>query len=211
MSHPPDKEWDGGDAFLIGGGPSLKNFNFSLLEGMNVIGCNDAYRLGSKIVKYGAFGDANWWHKNKWNIEQSGIPFVTNAPSVLHMNIPNMIRMNRERDGIHSGNTLGWNYSTGALAINIAINLGAIRIFLLGYDITSQGKESHWHAYNERIIPPASFDRFLKGFAKISQHLPEGVQVFNVTDGSSRLHCFPRIIFEDFYGLLGPRVLQEVT
>lgn len=197
----PSREWEGQDAFLIGGGPSLASFSFSTLAGQNTIGCNDAFHLGADIIKFCIFGDANWWHKNKWALEKFPGRFVTNCPALMHFEVPRLLKMKRERDGIHNENALGWNYSTGAMAINLAISLGAARIFLLGYDLTNKAGKSHWHKHNPNLIKDHTFNRFMKGFQMVQKCLPEGVKVYNVTDGTSQLECFPCITFEAFQSM----------
>jgi hypothetical protein len=191
----PGPEWEGEDAFLIGGGPSLKEFDFTKLEGLNTIGCNDAYHLGPAIVQICLFSDRMWWERNKHALNTFQNRVVTNCAFLLHYNLPNILKMDRARDGLHGGTTLGWNFSTGASAIALAIRLGASRIFLLGYDLGNQGKVSHWHQHNTKVIREDSFQGFIRGFERVKRDLPAGVQVFNVTDGTSRLKCFQEITF----------------
>jgi hypothetical protein len=192
------EEWAGQEAYLIGGGPSLKGFNFQLLAGKNVIGCNDAVHLGPEIVHTLVFGDVSWWNKNKHILPKFTGRMVTNSPSVLPFRIPNLLKCKRQRDGIHKGSTLGWNYSTGALAINLAVSLGAAKIYLLGYDLARVGNASHWHNHNPKQIYDFSFRRFIDGFNTVAKNLPQGVQVFNVSNGTTRLTCFPIMSFEAF-------------
>ena len=199
----PGREWEGQAAFLIGGGSSLERFDFTLLTGLNVIGCNDAFHLGPEIVRVCVFGDAGWWHRNKWHLEKYAGRIVTNAPSLMHLRIPNVQKMKRIRDGIHNHDTLGWNYSTGALAINLAISLGAVKIYLLGYDLTNVGNKSHWHKYG-KATREFCFSRFLRGFETLKAALPAGVSVVNVSDGSSKLNCFETISFETLLKVIKP-------
>ena len=49
--------WYNQDAYIIGGGSSLKDFNWKLLEKLNTIGCNDAYKLGSEVCKICMFAE----------------------------------------------------------------------------------------------------------------------------------------------------------
>lgn len=194
----PGKEWLGQNAYLIGGGPSLEGFNFTLLAGRNVIGCNDAFHLGPEIIRICVFGDAGWWHRNKWQLEKYAGRIVTNAPSIMHLKIPNVHKMRRQRDGIHNHDTLGWNYSTGALAINLAISLGAVHIWLLGYDLCNNKAKSHWHNHG-KPTREYSFQRFIRGFRKVKETLPAGVRVLNVSDGTSKLDCFETVGFPDLF------------
>lgn len=208
----PTREWEGEDAFLIGGGPSLKNFDFSLLEGKNVIGCNDAYHLGPHIVSICAFGDQKWWQRNKWDLESFPNRIVTNSPTLMPYRLPkNFRKMIRIQHGFSKGgDSLGWNYSTGALAINLATLLGAKRIFLLGYDLGVKGPVHHWHDHNPEPIKEAVFKRFIGGFQTVKQALPKETEVFNVTDGSSNLKLFPTMGFPHFIGMLKTKVEVQV-
>lgn len=200
-------DWAGQDAICIGGGPSLTGFDFSVLRDRNTIGCNDAFRLGSDIVQYCVFGDSQWWQREKYNLQEFTGHLVTNSPSLLHYNIPGLLKCHRSRDGLHRGSTLGWNYSTGALAINLAVSLGATRIFLLGYDlnITPAGAH-HWHKYNTKGTKEVVFKRFLAGFHTLKRSMPLEVQTFNVTNGTSKLDAFPCISFPQFHAALKEEV-----
>lgn len=208
----PTREWEGEDAFLIGGGPSLKNFDFSLLEGKNVIGCNDAYHLGPHIVSICAFGDQKWWQRNKWDLEKFPNRVVTNSPTLMPYKLPsNFKKMIRIQNGFsHGGDSLGWNYSTGALAINLATLLGAKRVFLLGYDLGVQGAVHHWHDHNPEPIKEAVFRRFIGGFQTVKQALPKETEVINVTDGTSNLKLFPMMDFPKFIGMLQAKVTFQI-
>ena len=196
------EEWKDQDAFLIGGGPSLTGFDFESLAGRNVIGCNDAFHLGERIVSICVFGDASWWQKNKFKLEKFKNPIVTNCPVVLPLKVPGLRKTRRIRDGLHNGTNLGWNYSTGALAINLAVNLGVKRIFLLGYDCQKMGNHHHWHNHNQKHIHDSSYHRFIGGFRTLKKALTPGVDVFNVTDGTSALDAFPTISFLTFQTVL---------
>lgn len=201
----PSREWQYQDCFIIGGGPSLSGFDFGLLRGRNVIGTNDAFHLGGDIVTINAFADAGWWHRNKWVLEKFTGRLVTNAPSLVGFNTPKLLHMKRERDGIHTGDTLGWNYSTGAMAINLAVSLGAQRVFLLGYDLSNtQTGRSHWHEHNRKLVAAGAFERFQRGFRRIATDLRDGVDVVNVTDGTSKLTCFRTMSFGAFQQYLLP-------
>lgn len=201
----PTKEWEGQDAFLVGGGPSLRSFDFNLLKERNTIGCNDAFRLGKDVIQICLFSDAPWFHSNKWELESFGGRVVSTSFKLKDLKIPWMQRMDRIGNGIAEGSTVSLNYSTGASAINLAVTLGAKRIYLLGYDLSrgADGK-SHWHRHERKPTSDTAFQRFIKGFSQLDSALkqyPE-VKVFNVTDGGSRLPFFERISFAQFAEVL---------
>lgn len=175
-------------------------FPFPSLAGKNTIGCNDAFYLGPDIVKICLFGDAGFFHKMKWELEKFKGRVVTCAPALLPLNLDWLLQMKRVRDGLHEGDTLGWNYSTGAAAVNLAFSLGATRIFLLGFDMgKGEGGKSHWHNHRTKHIADEAYRRFIRGFHTLAAGLKRypNVKVFNVTDGSSKLPVFDRIPFKD--------------
>ncbi len=215
----PTKEWEGQPAYIIGGGSSLKGFNFDSLKGKHTIGCNDAYRLGPEIVDIAMFGDGSFFQKAKWDLEKfhkKGGRVLSVSPSLANYKLPWMLSMARHNIGLttHASNEallaapwtklkprakVGWNLSTGACAVNVALLLGAVRIYLLGFDMKLNQGKSHWHTHRNAPTIPSCFTRFLRGFQQIADemHKYPDAAVFNVTDGSSNLHNFTRIPFTE--------------
>ncbi|QDP54885.1 MAG: hypothetical protein Unbinned3891contig1000_83 [Prokaryotic dsDNA virus sp.] len=204
----PDNRWAGEDVYLIGGGSSLASFDFSVLEGRNTIGVNAAFKLGPTISKFCIFGDTSFFHRLKHELQaytQQGGELVGVSPSLSNINLPWLHKMQRIRDGLHRGHVLGWNYSTGAAAINLAASLGARRIFLLGYDLSpGVGGRTHWHRVHPRRTPEDSFKRFGRGFRLLAGELRahSDIEVINVTDGSSKLTVFRCMDFPEFESIL---------
>lgn len=125
--------WEGCSVFIIGGGPSLRDFNFGKLEGKQVIGCNDAFRLGPAIVPVSVFGDQSFYKRNKDDLAKYNGIAITNHQSLRGK--PYIKVTARENTKICTGNHLGWFFNTGCLAINLAVSMGAGTIYLLGYDM----------------------------------------------------------------------------
>lgn len=194
-------EWSGSDSFVIGGGASLLDFDFSFLSGRKTLGANDAFRLGASVCSRVLFADTKWWNKVRIDLEEysktGGIVYSI-CNDTLRVSLPWLIQFLRGEPGLSERpDTLGWNVSTGAAAVNVAFLLGSPRIFLLGFDMkeNEKHKKTHWHNYRPAPIPPGSYDRFLKGFEPLVEGLKKfpGVEVINVTDGDSNLHCFKRM------------------
>jgi hypothetical protein len=110
----------------------------------------------------------------------------------------------RQDEGL-SKTRLAWNANTGAAAINLALILGASRVFLLGYDCcmdvenSARPESTHWHDRRIEVPQQQHYDRFLNGFRQVAAALPvvfPGRKVFNVSEGSSRIGCFPVVDFE---------------
>jgi hypothetical protein len=115
-------------------------------------------------------------------------PGIPNPPPWLH-------HFRRKYEGLsNTSRTLAWNFNTGALAINLALLLGARRVYLLGVDLTNAPSATHWHRQGTRPPNTTHHARFGEGFVNVAQALPAlfpGCSVVNVSGGSSKLRCFP--------------------
>ena len=193
--------WKGEDVCIIGGGPSLEDFDWSLLEDENTIGCNMAFKLGEKVCKLCIFGDARWFDVfEKELVQYKGIVF-TNVPSLSKSRKSWLWTMPREMRGLHK-TALGWNGNTGASAINLALILGVKTIFLLGFDmcLSDEGKPN-WH---DRIIQKpnkSAYPKFVEQYGRVAVDLEKkfpGRKVINVTKDSN-LEVFPKIDADEFW------------
>ncbi len=197
----PEQIWDNQSVFIIGGGKSLEHFDWSLLHKELTIGCNDAYKLGTDICKICIFGDSKWFMRHERELAlYKGVVF-TNVPKLQKSRLDWLWLLGREATGIHK-ESLGWNFNTGAAAINLALLLGANTIFLLGFDMQlSKDGKANWHPNLLDKPNPDVFKKFLNGFENVERDLKEkypDVEVFNITDNSS-LNLFPKIGVEEFW------------
>ncbi len=200
------QEWHGKDAFIVGGGASLKGFDFEWLLNRAMIGINDAFRLG-KVCSRMMFGDDKYWRATKWELEeyakQGGIVYSI-SPMTTPNTLPWIHQLTRGGNGLSDNPAvIGWNHNTGAAGLNLALLLGARRVFLLGFDMTDIGGATHWHNRRPGPTHKSSFDRFLNGFAIIVKSMGKfpGREVFNVTNGVSRIEGFPRITVPEMKGM----------
>lgn len=224
--------WDGCSVWIIGGGPSIYqqfkipqeviNEVISLkrpfseiadylgpIKEKYVIGVNNAYKLGN-WVDIVFFGDGKFYVENRHGLAKySGIKIsrldrFTNDPSLGVKQIP---AHPTKRWGISDKpQFIAWNNNSGAAAISLAAHLKCKRIFLLGFDMCSDGENTHWHGYHHfrfkkpehaknRQQPP--YDRHMRGFPTIkSDAAALGIEIFNVNP-YSRITEFPRITLED--------------
>src|SRR3974390_354951 len=117
--------WAGQDVFIIGGGPSLRGFEFEQLSKRAVIGCNHAFALGP-VCQICTFGDIRFWDYRRYELEKFEGWVVTNNNSCLRPPPPWLKFYGHKAEGlapVESGD-LAWNNNTGALAINLALVLG---------------------------------------------------------------------------------------
>jgi hypothetical protein len=201
------KEWQGQDAFVIGGGASMTGFDWTLLHGKNTIGCNWAYRLGPDVCKVCFFCDSGFYADFNEELEaytkQGGIVY-TNNPSLRIKNIPWLRVMKRVAMGL-SPIALGYGKNSGCCAVNLATIYGVHRVFLLGCDCkvsaptADRPVNTHWHDCRRKGVKPyqnspeASYNRFLGGWGAISQDLPKfpGFNVINLGPDSA-IPYFPK-------------------
>jgi len=196
--------WKDEDAFIYGGGPSLKGFDYQCLVNEYVIGCNDAYKFGTLICDICVFGDYQWFELHCKGLEryvnQGGL-VVSNCPQLCNTHLPWLKRMERQAVGLHK-NALGWNSNTGSSALNLALLLGAKRVFLLGFDLgKSPDGESNWHPNTLDDPGEDIFRRWQEGFRVCGKHWKSKFgdrEIYNVTNGS-RLEVFPKLDFDKFW------------
>jgi hypothetical protein len=143
-------QWAGKRCFIIGGGPSVKNFDLKKLEGEHTIGINMAFRLFNPEIIFGM--DARLWgwieeeetgkgDREKFNKCKSIKVWsdITQAPLPEDIVIAPSIGRPGLSESLEEGLGIGTNSGFGAL--NLALLLGASEIYLIGYDF----KGGRWH------------------------------------------------------------------
>jgi len=165
--HPP-RMWPDGHVVIIGGGDSLKGFDWEWLLrrkheiGFRVVGVNDAYVLGAHLVDVLFFGDMDWWYTHrKIGLYDFGGLMVHSATEVKHMKYVKC--MHRNHTGLPEGSgNLGWNSNSGFAAIHLALLFGATSLVLLGFDMKlGDGGNANWHLNLNDNPNPEIYPRFL--------------------------------------------------
>ena len=203
---PSSEMWKGQDAYVIGGGPSLRTFDWDLLRGQNTVGCNGAYMLGADVCKIVVFADYQWW----LNIGAKSLPdyggiVVACSPRLETgpwKTPPWLLSMDRIENGL-SLTGLGFNGNSGSLAVNLCLLLGARRVFLLGFDMKlGDDKRVNWHDERYQAGNAGHYARFKRAFTQVARDLPTmfpGREVINVSD-VSELGVFPKVSLVDHFG-----------
>lgn len=190
--------WRKNRCFIIGGGESLRGFDFSRLDGELTIGINKAFQANPNFnINYAM--DSILYESiltgpnaEQWKSFKGIRLFLT--PMELKQFGPEVHLIRRILDpkisydlntGIYGGKNSGFG------AIMLAVILGASPIYLLGYDMKVK-EHSHWHeGYPNRDI--AEFNiRLAEYRQEIQNVLPilanAGFDVINVNKDSS-LRC----------------------
>lgn len=179
--------------YLIGGGPSLKNFDWIRLSGKKTIAINKAF-LHHQTADVMYWTDTRFytWHKHEID-SFKGLKY-TIRKGLYEDDI--MLLKRGAKHGLSKANdTLAHGNNSGYAAINLAYHLGAKNIVLLGYDMGNVGKESHFHdGYPTKATSNEVYtNQFLPGFNSLKVGLDKTkVNVFNACP-TSRLTVFPII------------------
>jgi hypothetical protein len=196
--------WPDSTVFILGGGPSLLESNLDLIKDKNVLGVNQAYKLGDWVdVNYS--GDYRWYTWNRKELKKyKGLSITSYPTNNINKDIINVGRLSIDGISNKNNNSICWNGNSGASAINVAYWLGAKRIILLGFDMKRQGQKFNWHndyptipgrKKNSRLKSP--YRQFLKCWEQIKKDADKlGIQILNATP-SGNLNIFPRVRLEE--------------
>jgi len=130
--------------YIVGGGPSLKDFDFELLKNKIVIAVNKAF-LYLPFAQVLYWSDSSFYDTFKKEIHLFKGIKATKNPSPKNDDIINLVETGREGlelepNGIRTGGNSGY------AAINVAYHLGAKKIVLMGFDgKNGPGGNTHWH------------------------------------------------------------------
>jgi hypothetical protein len=162
--------WQGGDVWIIGGGPSIpKQFEvpeevfqsvmkgnsppsvyspyMSYLHDKHVIGVNAAYLLGNWIdIVF--FGDKSFFLAHEKRLKDFPGIKVSCQEYINNNGWCKFVAKDpSHRVGISPNpKMVSWNNNSGAAAISLAVHTGAKRIILLGFDMTLDSGKQHWHS-----------------------------------------------------------------
>lgn len=197
-------DWDGESVAIVASGPSLKTENVNLLRGrMKVIAVKQSFdRCPFADVVYGC--DGPWWKHRRGLPEFNGLKIAWDAKACAQFDSLRKIeiRENGRKNPIKYADelimapigTIGSGGNSGFQALNLALQFGARRILLLGFDMHDRGGV-HWYGRNNwpRGNNPdeTNFSRWRRAFQVAAGQLAGlGAQVINANPLSA-LKCFP--------------------
>ena len=215
----PDRSWKGKPCIVVGGGPSLKDFDWELLRGWRVIGVNRVYeRFDPTIIFSMDTRFLRWIMDGRYGNEAKRKFIDSKAykvwlctyncklpPDIFIVKVwgnysrgfrvfPNTMRM-----GIGHGNNSGYG------ALNLAVCLGANPIYLLGFDMNYEKGDladmlkirTHWHDGHPQPHRPDTVKGFIDYFRVPAQRVKEwGIDIINLNP-TSRLNCFSKKRMEE--------------
>lgn len=128
--------WKGETVFVVGGGPSLLDFDFERLKGQRIVGVNLAFTK-MPFMQFCFFADNRFWGWHELELRKFQHHIVSTAKN-LKVDHPNFHLISRNHDhtkwfSTEPGTVIGRD--SGCQAINFTYHLGAQRIILLGFDL----------------------------------------------------------------------------
>lgn len=191
------RDWTGRAIAIVASGPSTKSAGVERLEArLPVIAIKENVDLcpWADIV-YGC--DAPWWKSRQGLPDYRGIKLAFDARLSGRFPDINLVRIEKETDRIlvDEPGVIGSGGNSGFQALNIAVQLGASKIILVGFDMNDQNL-GHWYGRNRgmgRSNPTEdNFRRWRAAFGAAAPDLKRmGVDVVNASPVTA-LTCFRR-------------------
>jgi len=208
--------------FIIGGGPSLKNFDFNRLKDEDTIVTNVAVfdvpnpdyfitvdytflqKVKSRLKKFQRLEMKKVFivgmHHNF--MREVDDVFIDLKHKILYdLSLFNMIVQAKREDGIgYTFDDFRTGINSGYCALQLAIILGYKEIYLLGMDLTPQ-RETHYHHLYFRS--KRTFDKLLKkyseffrqGISQVAEERPD-IKIYSCSSVSSLNDLIPYVPLE---------------
>jgi hypothetical protein len=190
-------DWRGQSVVLVASGPSARDAGIDRARGRARVLCiNNSYKLAP-------WGDAlyacdeKWWQAHPEALDFQGLKFGHaegfKHPDVLPVGIDTVSNQLLATPGRVGGGGNG-----GFQALNLALQCGARRIALVGYDMCLD-RGTHWHGRHEQGLNnpgPGNIRRWRQILDAQAPTLDAaGVQVFNCSPVSA-LEAYPKCTLE---------------
>lgn len=180
MSYRVPRMFDGQTAAVLATGPSMSQSVADSVRDLPAVAVNDAFRLAPwASILYAA--DRRWWEANPDALEFAGVKLCAQPGSpVEYMRNSGTLGFDPNPQFVRTGGNSGYQ------AVHVAIQAGAARILLLGFDMRGD------HFFGQHKAPlrntsPDSFVRWADRFAGL-KHC--GAEIINCTPGSA-INAFP--------------------
>ncbi len=235
MNWKVPRMWEGGDVWIIGGGPSVTaQFDIpdevvqKVLSGASplsvyspymeaihdkhVIGVNVAFMLGDWIDMV-FFGDGGFFQRYKLQLAKfPGLKVTCHNGASGDKWVKFLGRDGRKPRGIStSPNLVSWNSNSGAAAISVAAWSGAKRIILLGFDMSLSGQNrQHWHnIYGRGVFDPKDHKKMRK--LPFQRHLRGFAAIKEDANkmGIEIINASPRSAIQEFRKVTVKELLNE--
>jgi hypothetical protein len=188
----------GATVFVIGGGSSLRGFDYNRLQGHKTVGINQACVYVPDLTAI-YWADADWAAKNDDTLSRHACKlrfcgrygsFPDNAlleGGAIPLKITGEYGFDPDINNVRGNNS-------GCHVLNLCVNAGAKRIVLLGFDMQMK----HWHDDYSLPYTPSVYEGFLESIESMAPHLRD-VEVINCSLNSA-ITTFPKVPIDDILG-----------
>lgn len=203
----PDGSWRKEQCFILGGGPSLQDFDLSATMGSRVIAVNRAYEVCPWANIVASCDDCFYsWHKDDPRFRNhTGLKVMMlvdpnpNLESDVWV-VPGLIE--RSIGTIKDGLGHGWNSGYGALMLALA--LGCDPIYLIGFDMQGNpdtNTQTWWHDGYPHQNDASCYDRYADEFKWAAASGLISARVYSLCPAGGLRDVFPRPepVFVNFY------------
>jgi hypothetical protein len=175
-----------------------------LCRGFPVIAVNDAYRLlPFANVLYAC--DADWWDIHRGTSDFRGEKWSSQGANGHNDKIEQAKKYGlrliagAEREGFSlAPGLIHYGSNSGFQAVNLAMQFGATRILLIGFDMCapSNGPAHFFGNHPRGLVNMRDYERFIPAFEVAAKMLPNDTQIINCS-ATTALRCFPRATLAD--------------
>lgn len=183
--------------FIVGGGQSLRGFDYNILQDRKVIGINQACVYIPNLTAI-YWADEDWAAKNDDTLERHSckLRFCAKRNPALDYATNNTYRMLGGAIPLKLTGDQGFDpdinnvrgNNSGCHVLNLCVNAGAKRIVLLGFDM----QVGHWHNAYELSYNTEVYQGFLQSINSMAAELPSDVEVINCSMISA-IEAFPKV------------------
>jgi len=202
----PDGAWQGKPCFIIGGGPSLKDFDFSKLKGYRTIGINLAFAKITPTISFSMdtrflrwVMDGRYGSEVKTKFERMKtyrvwlLTYKASLPDYMYIvKVYRNYKQGFKAFPFSQAEGIGHGNNSGYAALNLACCLGANPIYLLGYDMRHNNGKTHWHQGHPVPQKESTVKSFINYFNNAAPIIKKrGIRVINLNPKSA-LKCFEK-------------------
>lgn len=195
-------DWRGETVVLIGGGPSAAEVDVEAARGRaRVIAINNSWQLCRWAdILYAC--DLRWWERYLGSLREFGGLKLCSSPVALRRGwVDGHVRITQGDDRFQPGppGTVGWAGNGGFHMLNLAVQMGARRVLLVGFDMRVD-HGVHWHGLHDGKLdnPKArNVERWRRCMDEAAPVIAEaGTEVINCSRISA-LESWPKMAIEE--------------
>lgn len=193
-------DWRGETAVLVASGPSAKAVPLDLAKGKaRFIAINNSWQLVPWSDALYAC-DGAWWRHTNGCQEFPGLKLSIDRGACRQFGLHRVeCQKGDDRLILDRWNVIGWGGNSGFGALNLAVQFGATKIILVGYDMTIR-YGSHWHGdHPSGMSNPktGNVERWRRAIDAAAVPLSRvGIAVFNCS-AVSALQNYPKMTFKE--------------